>query len=76
MNTAFSSLESSINPFALMMDPATVLDAVQRSDRLNGLASQVFRPLDKPMLPRAGASALSGLEAFDHLIDGIDCCDD
>ena len=76
MNTAFSSLEVSINPFALMMDPDTVLAAVQRSERLNRLTSQVFRPLDKPMLPRVGASAASDLDAFDRLIDGIDCTDD
>lgn len=35
------------NPFALMMDPAAVLDAMERSERLNHLQSRVCRPLDR-----------------------------
>ena len=45
MNTAFSCLEVSYNPFALMVNRDSVLAAVHRSDQLNALASQVFRPL-------------------------------
>jgi hypothetical protein len=45
MHTAFSSFESASNPFAQMLDPDRVLAAVHRSERLNALASHVFRPL-------------------------------
>ena len=45
MNTAFSSLEASYNPFALMVNHDRVLAAVHRSSQLNALASKVFRPL-------------------------------
>ncbi|MFN3416193.1 MAG: hypothetical protein ACK4ZD_07740 [Caldimonas sp.] len=38
------------NPFALMMDPQSVLDAMERSERLKRLQSRVCRPLDKPLL--------------------------
>ncbi len=39
------------NPFALMMDPKAVLEAMERSERLNHLESRVCRPLDKPLIP-------------------------
>ena len=45
MNTTFSCLEASYNPFALMVNRDGVLAAMHRSDQLNALASQVFRPL-------------------------------
>ena len=49
MNTAFSCLEASFNPFALMVNQDRVLAAVHRSGQLNALASQVFRPLAEPL---------------------------
>ena len=45
MDTAFSALESSFNPFALMVDGGSVVAAVQRSERLNALARKVVRLL-------------------------------
>lgn len=39
------------NPFALMMDPKAVLEAMECSERLNHLESRVCRPLDKPLIP-------------------------
>ena len=45
MQSVFSSLEAASNPFAQMVDPGKVLDAVHRSERLKALASHVFRPL-------------------------------
>ncbi len=39
------------NPFALMMDPKAVLEAMERSEHLNHLDSRVCRPLDKPLIP-------------------------
>lgn len=35
------------NPFALMMDPASVIAAMERSERLPRLQSRICRPLDK-----------------------------
>ena len=73
MDTAFSSLESlPPNPFALMMEPDAVFAAVQRSDRLNGLDSQVFRLLDRPAPFRPGEGEASDLDAFDRRVDGTD----
>ncbi len=72
MNTAFSTFESAINPFALMTKPDAVLAAVQRSDRLNGLSSRIFRPLDKPLIPCVGENGADDLAAFDREIDRID----
>lgn len=40
-----------MNPFAFMMDPQAVLQAVERSERLQRLQSRVCRPLDKPLIP-------------------------
>jgi len=44
------------NPFALMMDPNAVIEAMERSERLNHLQSRICRPLDKPLIPKAGAA--------------------
>jgi len=52
------------NPFALMMHPDDVLEAMERSDRLGRLQSRICKPLDKPMIPRADEVA-----AFDHDVD-------
>ena len=42
--------QSRLNPFTMMMDPETILQAVERSERLNRLQRRVCRPLDKPQL--------------------------
>lgn len=50
-------LESMVaNPFALMVNPQDVLDAIERSDRLARLQSRICRPLDKPLIPKADGS--------------------
>lgn len=53
------------DPFAMMMNPQAVLMAIASSQRLRELQGTVHRPLDKPLLPRAGAEAGD----FDHGID-------
>ncbi|MFN6997193.1 MAG: hypothetical protein ACK4PH_23605 [Aquincola tertiaricarbonis] len=40
------------NPFALMVNPEVVLQAVERSERLARLSSRICRPLDKPLIPK------------------------
>jgi hypothetical protein len=58
------------NPFALLLDPQTVLASIERSERLVRLHSRICRPLDKPVLP--GASKTAGREAFDREVDDAD----
>ena len=43
------------NPFVMMTDPETILLAVERSERLNRLSRKVYRPLDRPLIPKVGA---------------------
>ena len=40
------------DPFALMMDPDAVFQAMERSDRLGRLKRRICRPLDKPLIPK------------------------
>lgn len=53
------------NPFALLMNPDAVVQAMERSDRLGRLKRRVCRPLDKPLIPRVGKD----VAAFDREID-------
>lgn len=64
------------NPFALMMNPEAVLEAVNRSDRLLRLKSRICRPLDKPvpmpLVPGVGMAAAAAASAADAQIDAQD----
>ena len=53
------------NPFALMLDPASVIAAMERSERLSRLQSRICRPLDKLPPPSADAETAS----FDGAVD-------
>jgi hypothetical protein len=53
------------NPFALMMNPAEVFEALERSDRLARLQSRVCRPLDKPLIARKEEN----MNDYDQAID-------
>lgn len=53
------------NPFALMINPESVLQAIECSERLARLHSRVCRPLDKPLIPKQGDEA----SMFDQQID-------
>lgn len=46
-------LSHASNPFALMLDPAAVVRAMEQSDRLARLQSRICRPLDKPLVGNA-----------------------
>ena len=51
------------NPFALMMEPQRVIQAMERSERLARLQRRICHPLDKLPAPR-------DMEAdFDTLVD-------
>ncbi len=54
------------NPFVMMTDPEAILQAVERSERLNRLNRKVYRPLDRPLIPKVGAKDLA---EFDNEID-------
>ena len=54
------------NPFTMMTDPETILQAVERSDRLNRLQRRVCRPLDRPLIPKVKAAQLA---PYDREID-------
>ena len=62
-----TTLTSAANPFALLLDPQTVLASIERSERLVRLHSRICRPLDKPVLPAKGKAPVSN--AFDREID-------
>lgn len=63
--------EHTANPFALMMNPAAILYAIEHSDRLCGLQSRVCRPLDRPLIPRVP----NELTEFDRAVDAEDSDD-
>lgn len=56
------------NPFALMMDPDAVIQAMETSDRLGRLQRRICKPLDKPATARANTE----VDAFDHAVDEVD----
>lgn len=60
------STQIQLNPFTMMMDPEAILQAVERSDRLNRLQRRVCRPLDKPLIPKVIAAEQLD---FDRAID-------
>jgi hypothetical protein len=53
------------NPFAFLMNPEDVLQAMERSDRLGRLQRRICKPLDKPVIARAPDEVAS----FDHEVD-------
>jgi hypothetical protein len=60
-----SSLVALADPFAMLLNPVEVVRAVEHSNRLARLHSRIYRPLDKPLIPRVGKAA----QDFDLLID-------
>ena len=50
-------LRRNVNPFALMIDPQSVIAQIESSGRLERLERRVCRPLDKPLLGAVGESA-------------------
>jgi hypothetical protein len=58
------------NPFVMMTDPETILLAVERSERLNLLSRKIYRPLDRPLIPKVGARELVDFDSeIDSAID-------
>ena len=55
-----------LNPFVLMLDPETVINAMEASVDLRQLRGRVCRPLDKPLIPVVQGN---DRQAFDQEID-------
>ena len=58
--------QTALNPFTMMTDPETILQAMERSERLNRLQRRVCRPLDRPLIPKVKGAELA---AYDREID-------
>ena len=56
------------DPFALMLNPGIVFQAMESSDRLRRLQSRICRPLDKPLIAHADAEE-SASEESDLVVD-------
>ncbi len=56
------------NPFVMLTDPQSILQAVERSERLNRLRRTVCRPLDKPLIPKVSDKEAAAAD-FDREID-------
>lgn len=52
------------DPFAMLIAPEQVMNAIERSERLSRLQRRVYRPLDRPWIPVKGMTA-----DFDNQID-------
>jgi hypothetical protein len=60
------STQTRSNPFTMMMNPEAIIQAVERSERLNRLQRRVCRPLDKPLIPKIVPAEQA---AFDQSIE-------
>ncbi len=47
-----NSTHSRTNPFVLMLDPESVISAMESSTPLRTLRQRICRPLDKPLIPK------------------------
>jgi hypothetical protein len=57
------------DPFAMLINPQAVLQAIEQSGRLGALNSRVCRPLDKPLIPKRDADDPRSFDAADHVDD-------
>jgi hypothetical protein len=57
------------DPFAMLIQPEAVLQAIEQSGRLGALASRICRPLDKPLIPKRDGE---GQRAIDESIEGAE----
>lgn len=59
------------NPFALLISPESVSQAVACSERLARLRRRVCRPLDKPLIPLRNGGRTGGSNGRDLSIELI-----
>ena len=70
-----STSQAVSNPFALLMDPEGVIEAVSRSERLARLHSRIWRPLDKPLVTARDGTAGIEDEAVDRVAESPELLD-
>ncbi|MFT7723972.1 MAG: hypothetical protein QM788_14270 [Roseateles sp.] len=59
-----STIPNLADPFAMLIAPDQVMNAIERSDRLARLQRRVYRPLDRPWIPvKASAEFDRGIDA-------------
>ncbi len=51
------------DPFGMIIDPQSVLDAIERVQRTSTLKGRICRPLDKPLIPKVEAAGNMPFEA-------------
>ncbi|WP_439115591.1 hypothetical protein [Hydrogenophaga sp.] len=66
-----NATHSRLNPFVLMLDPESVISAMESSVHLRSLRQRICRPLDKPLIPKTHGQMLD----FDVAIDTEDFMD-
>jgi hypothetical protein len=66
---------SRLNPFALMLDPEFVLNAMENSKNLHNLRQRICRPLDKPLIPKTHSIDRIALRQYDAVIDAEEFMD-
>ena len=54
------------NPFAMLLDPEQYAREAAHSERLARLRSRIYRPLDKPLIPKALSAEQA---AYDRMVD-------
>ncbi len=54
------------DPFAMLIDPQALLQAIEASPLLRNLNGRIYRPLDRPMIPKP---APADAAAFDAQVD-------
>ena len=60
------------DPFAMLVRPEAVLQAIEKSGRLGALASRICRPLDKPLIPKRDGESQ---HTFDEPAEAVDSTD-
>jgi hypothetical protein len=69
-NRTMDKLALVANPFALMMHPDAVVQAMERSDRLGHLQRRICKPLDKTVIPHTPED--DDAAAYDEPVDDSD----
>ena len=64
------------DPFAMLIAPQEVMNAIERSDRLARLSRRIYRPLDRPWIPVKGAAAADFDSEIDAELEVPDLSDD
>jgi len=56
------------DPFGMLTHPESLLEAIEASPRLRGLNGRIYRPLDRPSIPKAPRAEVA---AYDEEVDRL-----